>query len=156
MYWQNLSSFFTRYWIFGVLLLIFSPINEAKTYFYYDENGQAVYSQTPPPDNRETRTIKPPPPPAEPERAHKELYERRQYFLDRKEDHEIAAEKSARDKEISGAKKENCKRAKANLSKYQTGGRRLYRDKDGAYKRHTQEKLDQLIQEQQNIIKENC
>ena len=62
------------------LLLMFGlaaalPAAAAKGYhLWYDENGQAVYSQFPPDDGRPTETVKPPPPPAEdthPSASHK-------------------------------------------------------------------------------------
>jgi len=57
---------------------------------------------------------------------------------------------------IAIAKRENCDRAKKNLTNYTNRGRIRLEDDDGEYRILTDEERQENINEFQNGIKENC
>ena len=59
-------------------------------------------------------------------------------------------------KEIAIAKRENCDRAKKNLTNYNNRGRIRLQDEDGEYRILTDEERQENINKFQNGIKENC
>ncbi len=91
-----------------VFLLLASPNLIAKTYIWYDDSGQAVFSDVPPADNRETRTAVPPPPPAEsPAEARKRLDQRLEKVMDAREDREVTSKQQAKQQAAAKRKQES-------------------------------------------------
>lgn len=130
----------------------------AKGYhLWYDENGQAVYSQIPPDDGRETRLVKPPPPPAEsPEVARQRLQQQLQQFEDNREDEELAADKAAKAEAEAQVARERCAAARHNLEGLNGPARRLFHTPDGQYQRLSEEEREKRRAELQKVIAEDC
>ena len=139
--------------IFPLLLglAIALPATAEKGYhLWYDENGQAVYSQFAPADGTPGEIVKPPPPPAEsPEVAQKRLQQQMQKSADFFEDKELASGEAAQ-------AKQRCEAARRNLQELAGPPNRLYRQSDGSYKRWDEEQREQQRKEMEKIIGENC
>lgn len=139
-------------------LAIAMPIHAAKGYhLWYDENGQAVYSQFPPEDGRPTETVKPPPPPAEsPEVARQRLQDRLQGFEDNREDQALAEEKAAAANAETEQARKRCEDARKNLAVLNGRPRQLYRTSDGTVKRLDETQRQEQRAEMEKIITEDC
>lgn len=124
-------------------------------HLWYDENGQAVYSQLPPSGGRESRLIKPPPPPAEPEASRQQLQNRLQRFEDQREDEAMAREKATEAANKQASRDKRCADARKNLDNLNGPARRLFRTKDGV-RRLTDQERQQQIADMQKIIAEDC
>ena len=139
-------------------LAIALPATAEKGYhLWYDENGQAVYSQFAPADGTPGEIVKPPPPPAEsPEVAQKRLQQQMQKSADFFEDKELASEKNALASSEAAEAKQRCEAARRNLQELAGPPNRLYRQSDGSYKRWDEEQREQQRKEMEKIIGENC
>lgn len=133
------------------------PVLAAKGYhLWYDEDGQAVYSQFAPAQGRESELVKPPPPPAEsPEVARGRLQQRLQQFEDNREDEELAAEKTAAANTEASQKRERCEAARKNLTLLNGRSRQLFQTADGI-RRLTDEERQAQRAEMEKIIAEDC
>ena len=144
--------------LLSLLVIFFSlPVLAAKGYhLWYDEDGQAVYSQFAPAEGGQSEIVKPPPPPAEePEAARKRLEQRLQQFEDTREDQELAAEKTAAADTEAAQRRQRCEEAQQNLVVLEGPPRRLFRTADGV--RHlTEEEREAKRAEMKKIIAENC
>ena len=144
------------------LLLMFGlaaalPAAAAKGYhLWYDENGQAVYSQFPPDDGRPTETVKPPPPPAEPEAAKQRLQERMQGLEDSREDKALAEQKAAEAEAEAAQAQQRCESARRNLEVLNGPPRQLYQRPDGSVVRMEEAERQRQRAEMQKIIAEDC
>ena len=149
----------SRY-LFPLLLgLVFSlPAYSAKNYhLWYDENGQAVYSQFAPEDGTPTQRVKGPPPPAEsPEVAQRRLQEQQQRSADFFEDKNLAREKNAEAASAAAQDKQRCEAARKNLQELTGPPSRLYRKSDGTYERWDETQREQQRKEMEKIIAETC
>lgn len=139
-------------------LVIGVPAHAAKGYhLWYDENGQAVYSQLPPEDGGPSQIVKPPPPPAEsPEVAQQRLQEQIQKSADFFEDKALAQEKADQASSEAEQAKQRCDAAKKNLEVFEGSPRKLIMGSDGVAKRMTEEERQQKREEMQKIIAESC
>jgi hypothetical protein len=139
-------------------LVIAVPAHAAKGYhLWYDENGQAVYSQLPPEDGRPTEIVKPPPPPAEPpEVAQQRLQEQIQKSADFFEDKELAKEKADKASAEAEQAQQRCDAAKKNLEVFEGSPRKLIMGSDGVARRLTEEERQQQREEMEKIIAESC
>ena len=148
----------SRLILFTLGLMIITPLAASPgMHLWYDENGQAVYSQFPPGDGRQSTKIKPPPPPAEsPEAAQQRLQERLQRLEDNREDKELAREKAAKTKTERAQAEERCKSARQNLAVLEGRARQLYRNTDGSVSRMTEEQREAQRAEMRKIIEEAC
>ncbi|MDJ0739127.1 MAG: DUF4124 domain-containing protein [Gammaproteobacteria bacterium] len=140
-----------------LLILVAAPALAAKGYhLWYDENGQAVYSQFAPGEGRESRIIQGPPPPAEPpEVAQQRLQEQLQQFEDNREDEQLAAEKTATAAAEAGVKRQRCDAARKNLTLLNGPARQLFQTADGI-RRLTPEERQAKRDEMQKIIDTDC
>ncbi len=130
--------------------------SQAAMYKWVDENGQTVYSQTPPASGQSTR-IKPPPPPAEtPEEARQRLNQRLQRFEDKAEDKELASQKEAKEEDMTEVYKSNCAAAQNNLFFLESNPRKLVGQPDGSYVRITEEERQQKMQEAREQVEKFC
>lgn len=149
----------SRY-LFPLLLgLVFSlPAYPAKNYhLWYDENGQAVYSQFAPEDGTPTQRVKGPPPPAEsPEVAQRRLQQQQQRSADFFEDKNLAREKNAEAAGVTAQDKQRCVAARKNLQELTGPPNRLYRKSDGSYERWDETQREQRRKEMEKIIAETC
>ena len=134
------------------------PLYAAKgVHLWYDENGQAVYSQFPPETGAPSKIVKPPPPPAEsPEVAQQRLQEQIQKSADFFEDKELAREEAAQAQAQSAQDKERCEGARANLQNLTGPPNRLYRRSDGSYHRMDETEREKRRGEMHKIIAESC
>ena len=139
-------------------LAIALPTHAAKGYhLWYDENGQAVYSQLPPEDGGPSQIVKPPPPPAEsPEVANRRLQQQIQRSADYLEDKELAQEKNAKQESEAAQAKYRCEEARKNLEALNGPPRKLMMGSDGVAKRLTEEERQERREEMEKIIEESC
>ena len=126
-------------------------------HLWYDENGQAVYSQFPPGEGRPSTQVKPPPPPAEsPEVARQRLQQRLQQFEDNREDKQLAQEKAEKALAEREQAQQRCQAARDNLVGLEGRTRQLFRNPDGSVSRLTVEQREAQRAEMRKIIEENC
>lgn len=139
-------------------LAIALPAYAAKDYhLWYDESGQAVYSQFAPEDGTPTERVKQPPPPAEsPEMAQKRLQDQMQKSADFFEDKELASKEAAQTEQVTKQNEERCAAARKNLQELTGPPNRLYRQSDGSYKRWDEEQREKQREEMEKIIAESC
>lgn len=144
--------------LFFLLAIVVSlPVGAAKGYhLYYDENGQAVYSQFPPSGGTPSEIVKPPPPPAEsPEMARQRLQNRLQQFEDKREDKELAAEKRQASQAEAGQARQRCADARKNLAVLNGPPRQLFQTSTGMRRLTDQERQEQRV-EMEKIIAADC
>ena len=142
--------------MFGILL--FATVASAQMYRWTDDDGNVVYSQTPPPDNRPAKSITAPPPPAEnPERIRKETEELHKQLDELAKERKEKEEEKQRDEEERRQKATSCQIAKKNLKRIQERPpNTLWGLPDGSYKRFTVEERQKEIDKFNKIIEENC
>lgn len=144
-----------KYTLLVSLFFIFPALLSAETYKWVNEDGVVTYSQTPPP-SVETEKVKIRSTKSSSESSSKaRLKNLRQRLEDSAEDRELKKEQQEREKEQLALKKKNCKAAQSNLRKLEGLGTRLYQ-KDGEYKRLTEEERQSLMQKEREHIKANC
>ena len=146
-----------------VLLLIITIIATTSTHAgkefhrWYDENGQAVYSQFEPVNGVDSQRVKAPPPPAEPpEVAQQRLQEQIQKSADFFEDRELAREQAAKAETETRQNQERCEAARGNLEQLAGSPNRLVRQSDGSYKRLDEADRERRREEMEKIIEESC
>jgi hypothetical protein len=128
-----------------------------EVHVWYDENGQAVYSQFPPGEGRASRTIKPPPPPAEsPEQATQKLQQQIQSLEDAREDRSLARQSTAEEMTRAEQLRKRCEAARTNLEGLKAGPRQLFRDTDGKIRRFDEAQRQARRAEMEKIIAEDC
>ncbi len=130
----------------------------AKGYhLWYDDNGQAVYSQLPPEDGRSSEIVKGPPPPAEsPEQAQQRLHDQIQRLEDSREDKALAEEKTAATEADASQARQRCETARRNLEALDGRPRQLYRKPDGSVVRMDEDERQQQRAEMEKIIAADC
>ena len=141
------------------LAMLFGSVDlAAKTYKWIDDAGNVVYSQQPPPDNRETVRIGAPPPPAEsPEEANKRLQEQMQRFESTREEKKAAREEATSTRVDAEKKAENCRNARANLQTLQNSpAARRFKTESGEYRKYTSEERAAKIKETEQQIETFC
>jgi hypothetical protein len=129
---------------------------QASYHLWYDDLGQAVYSQFAPPDGRDSRFVAPPPPPAEPpEQAQARLNEQLQQFEDNREDESLAAEKTAEAASVASQRQRRCDTARSNLKVLSGPPQMLIQTPDGIRRLSEEERQSQRA-EMQRIIDTDC
>lgn len=122
-----------------------------------DEDGQTVYSQFAPEDNRKTRQVAPPPPPAEtPETARARLNAQLQQFEDNREDEELARQETQQAQAEAAQASERCATARRNLELLNGRPRQLYQTPDGKVMRLSEEERQRRRDEMEKIIAQDC
>ena len=147
-----------RHLMLPILLLIVSPVLASGGFHkWYDENGQAVYSQFAPPEGSQGEIVKAPPPPAEsPEVAQQRLQEQLQRSADLREDKELAATESAQKQAALDRDRQRCAQARTNLERLNGPTRRLFKMPDGSVRRLTEEEREVRRIEAQQAIDQSC
>lgn len=147
-----------RHLMLPILLMLAPPLLAAEGFHkWYDEDGQAVYSQFPPPGGAESEIVKPPPPPAEsPEVAQQRLREQQQRSADYREDQELAAEQSGEQQAVLDRDRERCAQARENLRLLNGRARQLFQMPDGTIKRLSEEEREVRRAQSRQIIDESC
>jgi hypothetical protein len=142
-------------WI-PIFFLSVPSIAMAGAYRYQDENGQTVYSQTPPAD-KDAQVIKPPPPPSSSAVAEKTAIEKNITTEKAKEEkvkedqHEIDASKLTEEE-----KRMNCEKAKKYLGELQLKARIKLIGPDGQATMLTEDQKNAEITKTKGMIKSFC
>ena len=144
----------------SILLGLFLVTSQAFAgmYRWTDDEGNVVYSQTPPPDNRPVKPIAPPPPPAENtsqiQQQTQKLQEQLDNFARERNEKKQKQQEAAQEKK---QKAEKCKVARSNLKSMQEKPpNTLWGLPDGSYQRFTVEERQKEIDKLNKIINENC
>lgn len=139
------------------LLLVLLIPNHAFSamYKWVDDEGNTVYSQTPPPAGISASKMRPPPPPADPN-AQKQLNQLKQRLEDAQEDRDLARSKRESHTREQDRRAENCRRAKANMQQIEQRSRQLEHDGKGHYQRLTPTQKAARIAEYQEVIAKDC
>lgn len=136
--------------------LLTAPV-EAAIYKWTDENGQTVYSETPPPKGTTgTRLKEAPPPPVDPNAAMENLRNRAEAFEKRQEElgkQESDTQQSAeREKQVQ----ENCERLRNNLEILTTNNQVREQTGEGEYTVLGEEQRQARIKATQERIQKEC
>ncbi len=138
-------------------LLCFITLSAPATiYRWVDENGQVVYSQTPPPSGR-AETVAPPPPPAEsPEQARQRLDQQLKRLEELDEKRRKAREETQQKENQARKKAEICQRARQNLEILTSRPPNTLYKVGKEYKRFTPEERTKKIEQMKKLIKQTC
>jgi hypothetical protein len=138
------------------LLLGLSGIGWADSYRWTDDDGQTVYSQSPPADGRPYRKIGAPPPPPDADGARKQLDAMRQGQDERRQQQQQSEEEQRQAAEQQAAMEKNCDVARRNVSLLEGAPRRPVRMPDGSVKRLTTEERQALLDEARQYLQDYC
>ena len=140
------------------LFLLLPAVALAGTYRWVDDEGNVVYSQTPPPDGREVREIAPPPSPAEdPAAARKRLKALTEEAEKSSQRRREQRESQNRKKAEAERRQKNCEAARYNLELFLNRPPNvLFKTGENEYRRFTPEERQQQIDKLQKIIEKNC
>ena len=142
----------------------------AETYQWKDSSGQTVISDTPPPSNAKNRrsidarqpsvvTEKPTEQAAEsakPPEAPKTTAEKDLEFKKRQQENKEKADKLAKDQAAEAEKKDNCERAKRNLTALENNQPMVTVDDKGQRKFMDTPQREQELARARRIIAESC
>ncbi|MGV6826739.1 MAG: DUF4124 domain-containing protein [bacterium] len=131
----------------------------AETYRWVDDEGNTVYSQSPPPDDREVKSIKPPPPPppGETERMQQRLETLQEASDTRNKAAAKAAETERKEQDAAMALKKDCENSRKSLDILQSRPpHSTFAQPDGTYKRYNAEEWHNRINELNKFLDENC
>jgi hypothetical protein len=133
------------------------PTAAQKFHLWYDEDGQAVYSQFAPGGGRESETVKAPPPPAETAaEARARLQRQLQPSEDRREDESLAEKDATKAASQAEQAERRCKMARENLEVLTGRPRMTYRTGDGELVRMTPEEQQRKRAEMEAIVERDC
>jgi hypothetical protein len=139
------------------LALALPAYAEKGYHLWYDENGEAVYSQFAPGEGRQSQTVKAPPPPAEaPEVAQERLRQQMQRFEDNREDQALAAQEAKQAEQDTARASERCAAARQQIELLNGPARRLFRNSDGTVSRLSEEQREEKRAEMQQIVYTDC
>jgi len=140
------------------LLLCLPALTLGGMYRWVDDQGNVVYSQSPPPDGRRVREIAPPPAPAEPPEAAGKRLERTLESLEQSSrKREKRKEELAKRKKTEEERRRRCQAARRNLETLTTRPpNTLFQVGENEYRRFTPEERQRQIDELQKIIEKNC
>ncbi len=142
----------------SLYLLLLPAIALAGVYRWTDDQGNVVYSQTPPPDGRPVERMAPPPLPAEPPHAARKRLERIHKRLEESAKARQRRKREAAKTDADAARRQqNCRAARENLERLTNRpSNTLYRVGENDYRRLTPEERRQRIEKMRKIVKENC
>jgi len=130
---------------------------QAAMYKWTDENGQTVYSQTPPPSGVALELKKPAEPdPAEAERAREALRKEIERSYDQAEERERVSDEEAEQQRKDKARAKNCEIARNNLSTIENLGRRRLVTPDGKSVFLSEEERKAKMSEARSNIEKYC
>lgn len=140
-----------------LVLFVLSLPAVGGSYKWTDDDGNTVYSQIPPNDDRRvTRTDAPPPPAENPQDAQRELQQLQQRLEDAREDRQLQAEKQREATQQDSVREQNCRKARTNLRSLREKARQLINTGDGQYRRYTPEERADMEARYQEVIERNC
>jgi hypothetical protein len=145
--------------IISILLVsFFSSFLMAQAYRWVDDQGNTVYSQLPPPDDRNVTTIAPPLPPANsPEEAQGKLDGQIKQMNEAEEKRAVEKQSTAKKQADVKYKKQQCTNARMNLEAINNRPpQTLFQMGDGEYKRFTPDQRAAQIKQANETIKMYC
>jgi type IV secretory pathway VirB10-like protein len=139
-------------------IFLVSTQASSKMYRWTDDNGNVVYSQTPPPDSRPVKSITAPPPPAvKPEEAQEKTQEFQQKLDKIAKEREKAKKKQAKKKEQAKADSARCEAARKNRETLiNRPPNTLWGLPDGTFQRFTVDEREQKLETLNKAIREYC
>lgn len=140
----------------GCLALMFTLTVQADAYKWIDDDGEVIYSQTPPVDKPYEKMETPPPPTIDPKAAKKEieLLLEQQKAADAERDEQ--QKRQAQAQKAAAILEENCRVAQYNLQQYQDNPGRRVMDPQGNVTRPTEEERQEKINTLQQQVKQFC
>jgi hypothetical protein len=130
---------------------------EATIYKWTDENGQTVYSETPPPKGTAgTRLKEAPPPPVDPNAAMETLRNRAEAFGKRQEGRDKQENEKQQSAERDKQNQENCKQLRNNLQILTTNNQVREKTGEGDYTVLGEEQRQARIRETRERIQKEC
>ena len=153
-----MKTIFTRTGLALVLAGISASSAMAGMYRWTDDQGNVVYSQQPPPDNRDVRQIAPPPPPAEKtENASQSVQELQKKLDAAAQERREAMDEKKKAKAEQEQRKKRCQAARQDLKTLnERPPNTLYNMPDGQWKRLTPEERAERIKMLNKAIETNC
>ena len=138
------------------LALVFAMAVQADAYKWIDDDGDVIYSQTPPVDKPYEKMGTPPPPSMNPEAAKKQVESliEAQKATDKAREEE--QQKQQQEQLAAEALAEICRVAKYNLQQYQNNPGRRMMDAQGNVTRPTEEERQQKISTLQQQVNQFC
>ncbi len=138
------------------LALVFAMAVQADAYKWIDDDGDVIYSQTPPVDKPYEKMGTPPPPSMNPEAAKKQVESliEAQKATDKAREEE--QQKQQQEQLAAEALAESCRVAKYNLQQYQNNPGRRMMDAQGNVTRPTEEERQQKISTLQQQVNQFC
>jgi hypothetical protein len=156
----NTMNYLTNSLAMAGLLLIWSGLSHGAIYKWIDENGVTNYTQYRPSDEQTGEQVKVVVPPASPKTdsgvAQQRLENQLKTLADNQAEREEAAETRAEAATEAKQRAENCEKARSNLSKLTTGGRKRIMGADGVARYMSEEQRQEHIAEAETQIKESC
>ena len=142
----------------------------AETYQWKDSSGQTVISDTPPPSNAKSRRAigaqqpsvvseKPAEKPAEGAKAPegpKTTAEKDMEFKKRQQENKEKADKQAKDQAAEATQKDNCERAKRNLTALENNQPMVTLDENGQRRIMDTSQREQELERARRVIAETC
>jgi hypothetical protein len=130
---------------------------EAAIYKWVDENGQTVYSETPPPRGTSATRLKDaPPPPVDPNEAMNSLRSRADAFEKRQEERSNAENETQQSAEREKQTRENCERLRKNLETLSNNPQVREKTGEDDYRVVPEEERQARIQETRERIQKEC
>lgn len=146
-----------HYAIAAGLLLAWSGLAQSGIYKWVDDHGTTNYSQHPPPAESAVKVIpRPPPSDADAAQAQKRLEKQIETLSDEREAREKAAGEKAKLAAEKHQRRDNCAKARSNLTRLTTGGRKRIIGADGAARYLPEEEQQRLLTDTQKQIDEYC
>lgn len=143
--------------VFAVGLLLVTTWPAAQPYRSVDENGETVYSQSPPEGGAATQVeIAPAPPAAQFDAARTRLQQQLESEVDAAAAESKAAGEQTKAAEQAALRQKNCEGARQNLNTLQTLGARRLRQPDGSVAPVPADERARMISEAEKQITENC
>lgn len=129
----------------------------ARIYKWTDEDGNTVYSQSPPPRGVQSERIEEARPPAEdPEATMESLRERTEAFEERRQARQDAEQEDDAAEEREALQQQVCEQLRKNLQVMQNNNQVRQRSDDGEYEALSEEQRQARIASTQKRIEKEC
>ena len=146
-----------HYAIAAGLLLAWSGLVQSAIYKWVDDHGTTNYSQHPPPAESPVKVlVSPPPSGTDAAQTQKRLENQLETLADQREARETAAGEKAKSAAEKQQRRDNCAKARNNLTGLTTGGRKRIIGADGVARYLAEEEHQRLLTDTQNQIDEYC
>jgi hypothetical protein len=146
-----------HYAIAAGLLLSWCGLVQGAIYKWVDDHGTTNYSQHPPPAQDPVKVVvSPPPSGTEAAQAQKRLESQLETVTEQREAREKAGEEKAKSAAENKQRRDNCAKARGNLTGLTSGGRKRIIGADGAARYLTDDEHQKLLTETRKQIDEYC